>query len=77
MSRTGKGGVMRLVACVLTFCFVASGLAAQSLAAEHSHQAVELEHLLTALIAQEGGVVVPILTKIGANPEEDVRGGHA
>ena len=39
---------------------------AQTLAAEHGQQAVELDHLLHALIKQDGGVVLPVLEKIGA-----------
>ena len=35
--------------------------AAQSLAEEHNHSAVEVEHLLLALVRQEGGVVPEIL----------------
>jgi ATP-dependent Clp protease ATP-binding subunit ClpB len=41
-------------------------LEAQSLAGHRGQQAVELEHLLLALIDQEGGVVTPLLEKIGA-----------
>ena len=41
---------------------------AQGLAAEREHQAVELEHLLLALIPQDGGVVGPLLEKIGVTP---------
>src|SRR5437868_2349093 len=44
--------------------------AAQSLAGERGHQAVEPEHLLHALIAQKDGVVAPILGKL------DVRGSQ-
>src|SRR6267143_1269781 len=39
--------------------------AAQSLANERGHQAIEPEHLLRALIAQKDGVVTPILGKLG------------
>ncbi|MBI4593923.1 MAG: type VI secretion system ATPase TssH, partial [Candidatus Rokubacteria bacterium] len=43
--------------------------AAQSLADQRSHQAIEPEHLLMALIQQREGVVGPILAKLGARPE--------
>ncbi len=42
-------------------------LDAQRRAAELGQQAVELEHLLLALVDQEGGVVRPLLDKIGAD----------
>jgi ATP-dependent Clp protease ATP-binding subunit ClpB len=41
---------------------------AQSLAGEHGHQAVDVEHLVLALVEQEGGVVPALLAKIGAAP---------
>ena len=40
--------------------------AAQSLADQHSHQAIEPEHLLRALLEQREGVVGPVLAKLGA-----------
>src|ERR671935_1566123 len=43
--------------------------AAQSLADQHNHQAVEPEHLLLALLQQREGVVGPVLAKLGARPE--------
>jgi len=42
--------------------------AAQESAARRGHGALEPEHLLLALLEQEGGLVVPILQKVGANP---------
>src|SRR3989442_8328288 len=47
--------------------------AAQSLADQGSHQGVEPEHLLLALVQQHGGVVGPILAKLGARPEAIAR----
>ena len=41
---------------------------AQHIAEENQQQQVEPEHLLLALLQQEGGVVSPILLKLGANP---------
>ncbi|MDD5558557.1 ATP-dependent chaperone ClpB [Candidatus Methylomirabilis sp.] len=41
---------------------------AQKLAEEREHQAIEVEHLLLALVDQAEGVVQPILRKMGANP---------
>ena len=41
---------------------------AQHIAEENRQQQVEPEHLLLALLGQEGGVVSPILRKLGANP---------
>jgi ATP-dependent Clp protease ATP-binding subunit ClpB len=43
--------------------------AAQSLADQHEHQAVEPEHVLAALLQQREGVVAPILAKLGARAE--------
>jgi len=43
--------------------------AAQSLADQQNHQAIEPEHLLLALNQQQEGVVGPILAKLGARPE--------
>jgi ATP-dependent Clp protease ATP-binding subunit ClpB len=43
--------------------------AAQSLADQGSHQGVEPEHLLLALVQQHEGVVGPILAKLGGRPE--------
>ena len=42
--------------------------AAQQDASRRGNGAVEAEHLLLALLEQEGGLVAPILQKIGANP---------
>lgn len=41
---------------------------AQHFAEENGQQQVEPEHLLLALLQQEGGVVDPILQRLGANP---------
>ena len=41
---------------------------AQEIAEKHNHQAIEPEHLLSALLDQEGGIVPSILQKIGAEP---------
>src|SRR5262245_44598199 len=43
--------------------------AAQSLADQHEHQALEPEHLLAALLQQREGVVAPILAKLGARAD--------
>src|SRR2546426_2591277 len=43
--------------------------AAQTLANERGHQAIEPEHLLRALIAQKDGVVAPILGKLGVRAD--------
>jgi len=40
--------------------------AAQSIAIRRSHQQMDVEHLLTALLDQEGGLAGPILEKAGA-----------
>ena len=42
---------------------------AQEIALSNANQAVEPQHLLAALVRDTGGVVVPILQKIGANLE--------
>jgi ATP-dependent Clp protease ATP-binding subunit ClpB len=47
--------------------------AAQSLADQHSHQGIEPEHLLLALLQQQEGVVGPLLGKLGARPEAIAR----
>ncbi|MBI2265963.1 MAG: ATP-dependent chaperone ClpB [Armatimonadetes bacterium] len=41
---------------------------AQDLAFQYTHQQLDAEHLLLALVVQEDGVVRPILQKIGAHP---------
>ncbi|HUM15360.1 MAG TPA: Clp protease N-terminal domain-containing protein, partial [Candidatus Nitrosotalea sp.] len=43
--------------------------AAQSLADQGNHQAIEPEHLLLALLQQQEGVVGPLLGKLGARPD--------
>jgi len=43
--------------------------AAQALAREHSHQALEPLHLLASLLDQEDGVVDPVLQKLGVSPQ--------
>jgi len=43
-------------------------LAAQRLAQDHSHQAIEPVHLLLALLQQEQGVVPAIVTKVAGSP---------
>ena len=43
--------------------------AAQALADQRRHQAIEPEHLLAALLEQREGVVGPVLAKLGARPE--------
>src|SRR3990172_3405350 len=40
---------------------------AQSLAEKYQHQQIDAEHMLLALIAQEGGIVTPMLQRVGAN----------
>jgi ATP-dependent Clp protease ATP-binding subunit ClpB len=42
---------------------------AQELAAERHHQQIEPLHLLSALLAQDEGVVPPVLAKLGVRPE--------
>jgi ATP-dependent Clp protease ATP-binding subunit ClpB len=43
--------------------------AAQQLADKLSHSSVEVEHLLLALLRQDGGIVGPILEKLGSDPD--------
>jgi len=43
-------------------------LSAQSLAQEYGQQNIEPEHLLLALLRQDGGIVPPIIQAAGANP---------
>src|SRR5258708_13410814 len=40
---------------------------ANELAKQHTHSQIEAEHLLAALLAQEGGVVQQIIQKVGGN----------
>jgi len=40
---------------------------ANELAKEHNHSQIEVEHLLTALLAQEDGVVQQVIQKVGGN----------
>lgn len=42
---------------------------AHQLASRRNHGQVETEHLLAALLEQDGGLTVPVLEKIGANPQ--------
>jgi len=44
-------------------------VAAQSLAEQRRHAELHPAHLLLTLIAQEGGVVAPLLARVGARPE--------
>ncbi len=43
-------------------------LEAQRIATERQHTEVELEHLMLALLEQQGGIVVPVLRKAGVEP---------
>ncbi|MGC8863200.1 MAG: ATP-dependent chaperone ClpB, partial [Armatimonadota bacterium] len=43
---------------------------AQHIAQESRQQQIEPEHLLLALLQQEGGIVAPILQKLGASPAD-------
>ena len=40
---------------------------AAQIARQHNHNQVEVEHLLAALLAQEGGVVQQVIAKVGGN----------
>src|SRR5260370_38376328 len=51
--------------------------AAQSLADQGNHQALEPEHLLLALLQQQEGVAGPLLAKLGARPEAIAQEVHA
>src|SRR2546428_510192 len=52
--------------------------AAQSIAIRRSHQQIDVEHLLAALLEQEGGLAGAILTKAGGSAEVlGQRLGHA
>src|SRR5688572_8347309 len=42
---------------------------AQRIAHEHSHQGVDCEHLLLALLGQQDGLVLPVLKKLGGDPD--------
>src|ERR1700731_3363737 len=42
---------------------------AQEIAASHENQQIEPIHLLAALVGQDGGVVPPLVTKLGIHPE--------
>ncbi|MEW6376614.1 MAG: ATP-dependent chaperone ClpB [Thermodesulfobacteriota bacterium] len=42
---------------------------AKAIAERRSHQQIDVEHLLLALMAQKEGIVIPILQKLGANPD--------
>src|SRR5215510_6746815 len=43
--------------------------AAQGKTVRYSHQQIDVEHLLRALLEQEGGLAVSILTRAGVNVE--------
>ena len=42
---------------------------AKAVAERKNHQQIDVEHLLLALIGQKEGIVIPILQKLGANPD--------
>ena len=42
---------------------------AKSIAERKHHQQIDVEHLLLALLGQKEGIVIPILQKLGANPD--------
>ncbi len=42
---------------------------AKSVAEKKHHQQIDVEHLLLALLGQKEGIVIPILQKLGANPD--------
>jgi ATP-dependent Clp protease ATP-binding subunit ClpB len=42
---------------------------AKSIAERKHHQQIDVEHLFLALIGQKEGIVIPILQKLGSNPE--------
>jgi ATP-dependent Clp protease ATP-binding subunit ClpB len=42
---------------------------AKAIAERKHHQQIDVEHLLLALVSQKEGIVVPILQKLGANPD--------
>ncbi len=42
---------------------------AKSIAERKNHQQIDVEHLLSALLSQKEGIVIPILQKLGANPD--------
>ena len=44
-------------------------VSAQELASRTGQPEVAPEHVLAALVAQEGGLVAPLLRKVGADPE--------
>jgi ATP-dependent Clp protease ATP-binding subunit ClpB len=43
--------------------------AAQSLAHRYNHSTIDVEHLVSALLAEEDGVIRPLLQKLGVSPE--------
>ena len=42
---------------------------AKNIAERLNHQQIDVEHLLSALLGQKEGVVLPVLQKLGANPD--------
>jgi ATP-dependent Clp protease ATP-binding subunit ClpB len=49
---------------------------AQSFAVNEQHNAIENEHLFLSLLNQEGGIVIPLLKKIGVDPaliQDDIK----
>ncbi len=42
---------------------------AKAIAERKNHQQIDVEHLLLALLSQKEGIVIPILQKLGANPD--------
>ncbi|MBI4378633.1 MAG: AAA family ATPase [Nitrospinae bacterium] len=46
---------------------------AQNIAEKREHQAIDVEHLLYALVAQSDGIVQPIIKKLGADPKNLIK----
>ncbi len=42
----------------------------QNIAERNEHQAIDVEHLLYALVSQSDEIVPPIVKKLGGNPAE-------
>ncbi|MFO8057375.1 MAG: ATP-dependent chaperone ClpB [bacterium] len=43
---------------------------AHTLAVEHDHQQIDVEHVLLAMLSQEKNIIIPVLKKLGANIEQ-------
>jgi len=65
----GVGGCGKMQLDKLTLKSQEALQEAKGIAERDNHQQIDVEHLLLALLKQKEGIVIPILQKLGANPD--------